>query len=237
MTSLAELCGHTFYLPALGPDSVVLDLGASTAAFSVGVNELSGCFCYCVEAAPKNFKAIEETAQIKKFFAAMCGSNKPVYLYIIEDEFHWGSLVAPAGFKVEERHEVPGKTLECLIHEMKLEKIDLLKVDIEGAEIDMFDATSDATLRKIYQITVEFHDFINPGQREDVRRQIRRFEQLGFDCVVMTHNNHGDVWMVNRQAMGLNVFKFIFFKSVIKYTRGIRRIFSRYFRQVEGSVA
>ena len=234
MASLAELCGHTFYLPALGPGSIVLDLGASTAAFSIGVNKLSGCLCHCVEAAPRNFKAIEETKQIQKYFAAMCGSNEPVLFYIIDDEFHWGSLGVPAGSKVVEHHRVPGKTLEQLIHELELEKIDLLKVDIEGAEIDMFDSASDATLKKISQITVEFHDFMNPGQHEDVRRQIHRFENLGFDCVVMTRRHHGDVWMVNRKALGLSVAKLIFFKGFIKYARGIRRMLRRFFGQAEG---
>ena len=235
MSSLIELCGHTFYLPALGSDSVVLDLGASTAAFSTGVNALSGCLCYCVEAAPRNFKAIEETGQINKYFAAMGNSNKDVIFHIVDDEYHWGSLTPPAEFDVVECEKVPGKTLENLIYELKLERIDLLKVDIEGAEIDMFDAASDTTLRKLLQITVEFHDFINPRERDDVRRQIHRFEKLGFDCVVMTHRHHGDVWMVNRKALGLSVLKFLYFKMIIKYTRGIGRILCRFFNEVKGS--
>ncbi len=234
MRALAELCGHTFYLPALGPESVVLDLGASTAAFSIGVNKLTGCFCYCVEATPKNFKIIKETAQIQKVFAAMCGSNEPVVLNVVEDEFHWGAIEPPNEFNVVENHEVPGKTLGHLIDELKLEKVDLLKVDIEGAEIEMFDAATDITLQKIHQISVEFHDFMNPSQVEDVKRQIRRFKRLGFDCAIMTYRNHGDVLMVNRKALGLGSLKFIYFKNVIKYARGIRRLISRHLGGVGG---
>lgn len=235
MTSLAELCGHTFYLPALGPDSIVLDLGASTAAFAIGVNALSGCQCYCIEAAPKNFKIIEETVKIRKSFAAVCGSNEPVQFHIVDDEFHWGSLKPPKEFDVVDRQEVPGKTLECLMHELKLDNVDLLKVDIEGAEIDMFDAAHDTTLQKIKQITVEFHDFMYPDQIKDVRRQISRFKSLGFDCVVMTHRHHGDVWIVNRKALGLTVSKLLYFKFVKKYARGIGRILSRSIERSKGS--
>ena len=234
MTSLAELCGHTFYLPAIGPKSIIIDLGASTAAFSIGVNALTGCMCHCVEAAPKNFQAIKETAHIKKSFAALCATNEPVNFYILKDEFHWGTLRPPDAFEVLESHNVPGKTLERLMYELKLEKIDLLKVDIEGAEIDMFNAADDATLQKIHQLTVEFHDFMCPDQREAVRHQIRRFNRLGFDCVVMTHKTHGDVWMVNRKALGLSVFKIIYFKTILKYTRGIQRILYRTIGQTKG---
>ena len=33
-------------------------------------------------------------------------------------------------------------------------------------------------------MTIEFHDFLNPAQTVDVKRQLDRFEDLGFDCVV-----------------------------------------------------
>ena len=54
-------------------DSIVIDLGASTAAFSHGVQALSGCRCHCVEAAKRNFQAIKETDHVRKHFAAMGG--------------------------------------------------------------------------------------------------------------------------------------------------------------------
>ena len=234
LRALYELCGHTFYLPALGPDSIVIDLGASTAAFSIGVNKLTGCFCYCVEATPKNFKFIRETAHIKKVFAAMCGSNDPVILNIVEDEFHWGAIEPPHEFNIVENHEVPGKTLGHLIDELKLEKVDLLKVDIEGAEIAMFDAAADSTLKRVQQISVEFHDFMDPRQLDDVKRQIHRFKRLGFDCAIMTYRGHGDVWIVNRRAVGIGSLTFIYFKTVIKYARGIRRLISRHLRRLGG---
>ena len=95
-------------------DSIVIDLGASTAAFSHGVQALSGCRCHCVEAAKRNFQAIKETDHVRKHFAAMGGVDASVTLNIVDDEFHWGSLEAPPGFDVTERQEVPGRTLAGL---------------------------------------------------------------------------------------------------------------------------
>ena len=139
LTSLAEICGHTFYLPALGTGSIVVDLGASTAAFSHSVQTLSGCRCYCVEAARRNFQAIKETENVRKHFAAMGGADGPVTLNIVNDEFHWGSLGAPVGFDVTEHQGVLGRTLASLFAELEVDVVDLLKVDIEGAENALFD--------------------------------------------------------------------------------------------------
>ena len=234
LTSLAEICGHTFYLPALGADSIVVDLGASTAAFSHSIQALSGCRCYCVEAARQNFQAIEETANVHKHFAAMGGADGPVTLNIVDDESHWGSLGASVGFDVTEHQRVLGRTLASLFAELELDAVDLLKVDIEGAEIALFDAADDATLRRCRQMTIEFHDFLDPGQTADVKRQLDRFEDLGFDCVVMTRQHHGDVLVVNRAALGLSSAELFYLRTAVKYGRGLRRILGRTFEHTFG---
>lgn len=52
--------------------------------------------------------------------------------------------------------------------------IDICKIDIEGAEYDLLDSTSDDLLRQIRYLLIEFHD--------DARTPavIRRFAELGF---------------------------------------------------------
>ncbi|MEK9725700.1 MAG: FkbM family methyltransferase [Rhodospirillaceae bacterium] len=228
MPSLVEICGHTFYLPALNAGSTVIDLGASTAAFSAGVTALAGCTCRCAEAAPRNFAAIAETPHLTKHFCALGGIDGLVTLHIPDDEFHWGSVDAPAGFVVTETVEVPGRTLDTLLAEIGVDRVDLLKVDIEGAEIAMFDAASDATLQSCAQITVEFHDFMDPGQAADVARVVRRLEGLGFDTVVFTRRHHGDVLFLDRRKLGLGGLDVLWFRTLVKYGRGLKRMIGRF---------
>ena len=49
-------------------------------------------------------------------------------------------------------------------------------------------------------------------------------ERLGFDYVVMTRRYHGDVWIVNRSALGLSSLAIFYYKTAFKYGRGIGRI-------------
>jgi hypothetical protein len=60
--------------------------------------------------------------------------------------------------------------------------IDLLKLDIEGAEFPVLEATEDAALQKIDSIVAELH----VEQREAERRLlIERLESLGFEVSIL----------------------------------------------------
>ena len=81
----------------------------------------------------------------------------------------------------------------------ELEKVDVLKLDIEGAELDVLESIPDSLLRKIDQITVEFHDFI-PGYAtlNRIEQTRGRLEASGFLCCVVSLRTFGDVLFVDR---------------------------------------
>jgi hypothetical protein len=45
-----------------------------------------------------------------------------------------------------------------------------LKVDVEGAEIEILEGVDAETLAKLRRVVVEFHDLFRPGCRERVTR-------------------------------------------------------------------
>jgi len=57
---------------------------------------------------------------------------------------------------------VQAKTVDELIKEFRLEKIDILKIDIEGAEKEVFEDTS-AWIEKIDTLIIELHDHMKAG--------------------------------------------------------------------------
>jgi len=74
---------------------------------------------------------------------------------------------------------VRGITFAELVAENGIERVDLLKVDIEGAEKWLFNESADEWLPKVKTILVEFHEFIEAGS------SIRPFQKLlatGFVC-------------------------------------------------------
>ena len=66
-------------------------------------------------------------------------------------------------------------TLETLINNLNWDKIDLLKIDIEGSEWDVINTTPDDTFQSIDKILLEYH--WPKGRLQSV---ISRFQSLGF---------------------------------------------------------
>jgi hypothetical protein len=61
--------------------------------------------------------------------------------------------------------------LKDLLDHLQLPRIDLLKADIEGAEISMLTACPDEVLGRIAQIGIEFHDFCGITPAAEVYRR------------------------------------------------------------------
>lgn len=227
MTALAEIQGHTFYLPALGPGAVAFDFGASGGEFALALIGLSGCKCHCADASPSAFEVLSGVAGIDAHHLALGGADGPVEMLIggHEGDHFWvrggADDVAAAPIRVE------GITLATFMARCGVEYVDLIKLDIEGAEFDLFDATDDATLRRVGQWSVEFHDFLDPSLAPKVAAVIRRLEGLGFATIVMTRHGHGDVLFLNRERLGLDAWQLFYMRTALKYGRGIGRMLAR----------
>lgn len=63
----------------------------------------------------------------------------------------------------ESAGDVEGVTIGELMSEYSMEKIDLLKIDIEGAEKELFASGYEDWLVKTQCIAIELHDFLEPG--------------------------------------------------------------------------
>lgn len=158
----------------------------------------------------------------------MAGRDEPVELFVsknLEGSIITGSF-ASAGS--EGAVTVDGVTLGTLMACAGIETIDLLKIDIEGAEVDLFEAASDGLLSNITQITVEFHDFvqgvISTRQVEEIKE---RLQGLGFYAIKFSRSLNTDVLFINRKLSHLSRAEYWYIKYIVKYTRGIARIFQK----------
>jgi FkbM family methyltransferase len=228
-SGLIAVRDHHFYANLINSESVVIDLGSHLGQFSSEVSSIFGCHCYAVEALPSLYKQIVETPLLKKFNYAISLEDKPVQL-CITDNPEGNHIDRGSGVNVLEKIRVEGITLESFIKAQKLETIDLLKVDIEGAEIDLFNSLSDETLRKIKQITVEFHDF-KFSMLEEVESIKSRLKSLNFACVVYSRVHHGDVLFINREKCKIPLLSFVYIQYISRYTTGFSRLLKRILRK------
>ena len=82
------------------------------------------------------------------------------------------------------RDRITTYNVEALSLDQLLEsvgQVDLLKLDIEGAEYAVLDATRDDLIERIPQIVVEFHHgILKRSSGADTVRRIARFRELGY---------------------------------------------------------
>ena len=188
-SGLSNLQTHSIYSKILDSDSLVIDLGANLGQFSEAITREFKCSCYAIEAAPSLYSKLPENGLVKNFNYAISDRNEPLKIYTSYNlECNSISQEAASIYGIQGEISVDGITLETFLKDQRIELVDLLKIDIEGAEEAVFNSTSDATLCNVKQITIEFHDFV-PGSisTEEVNKITNRLKRLGFICIPFSY--------------------------------------------------
>jgi FkbM family methyltransferase len=217
-----EICVHTFVANLIDSNSVVVDLGANIGSFTKRVYSTFGCFIYAVEPVPQFFLKIQADEKVKKFNYCIAGKTEPVLLNIPLDEC--ASLYQQDDDKLNRSVITQGITFGHFLSGQNIRSVDLLKVDIEGAELDLFASLQVENLHMIKQVTIEFHDFLWPEMHEQVESLKRKLISGGFYCIPFSLNN-GDVLFIRQELISHSAY--LYLKCFLKYVRGLRRMIKR----------
>lgn len=169
---------HSYYPDLISEKPVLFDLGACYGAFSKHFLEFfPAAKITLVEANPTNFKKIDiQDEHCIILNKALSLKSENIVFYEDENSSQNGSVLFNYFDGI--KHEIETTNLEKLFKEY--DHIDLVKMDIEGAEWELLLNTSAETLQKMNQLTVEFHDFIEKDKRSLTRQCVKRLKSLGF---------------------------------------------------------
>jgi FkbM family methyltransferase len=205
---------------------LVIDLGANTGAFAHALIARVGCRVYAAEPVGRLRARIKPSPRLFVLGVAVGGMAGSVLLDASEGHCpHVISSTWARPSKVERAEMVP---LDTFFSRAGVSQVDLLKVDIEGSELDMFDSVADSTLLKIPQITVEFHDFIDKSSRVRARVENtkRRLGKMGFAVVPFSRNNT-DVLFINRVSTELRSLDIARIRYISRNLCGAQRLMNR----------
>jgi|SRR4030095_1829752 len=139
---------------------VIVDIGANIGAFSIYCTYNKNNVCYAFEPEENNFVKLQENVlsnkldnKIKAFKLGVSNNCEDKKLYKFESIAH--SFLRSGG-DFDLVHCIDLKTI---IEENKLDKIDYLKIDCEGAEFEILYSTGQDILKKIKVICVEYHNY------------------------------------------------------------------------------
>jgi len=219
------LCHHHLFLDLVGPDSVALDLGAYEGEFARELSDRTGAKVVAVEANPMMCEKMSVSDRVAKVNLAV-GDHEGTQSLFVGGNPLGSSVYSAHPYSGADAIDIPATTLERLISDHCGGRLDLLKVNIEGAEIPMLAAASDALLQGIGQITIQFHDFIPElDQVEDVRQAKQRLRDLGFGEILFKTPNK-DVLFVNLPAKVMSPGRFKAEKTFVRlrqYARAVQK--------------
>ena len=132
--------------------------------------------------------------------------------------------------------EVEAITLADTVALMPAERIELIKMDIEGEEVAVLRDAPPEILQKVAQLTVEFHDFLDRASTPAIIAVIKRMKSLGFLAIRFSWHSYGDLLFINQRHERLSLGQRVALTVIHKYGRGFGRIARRVWPDVNGLV-
>ena len=190
--------GEKFHRPhvALTGNVVILDLGAN-----VGYTAVDYAVCYpearifavemdadSADLARRNLKVFGERCTV--LHAAVWSHDGEVSY---SGEEAWGFRVNSSQDKTNNERRAPAVTIPTLLEQLSVEKVDFMKMDIEGAEAEILTPTA-SWLKRVAALKIEIH----PPMTFDTCKAVLQANGFGVtrdtqhsSCLVATRMNVG----------------------------------------------
>jgi len=181
---------NEYHTPQPGsPQPVIIDAGANIGLATLYFKwRFPFSTVYAFEADPNTFTALEKNITNNKlqnvfaFNCALSDEDKDVSLYVEKGEAGSGRTSILEGRNVHGNVlSVPGKRLSSFLKEKKITSIDLLKMDVEGAEgLVVADLLEHKVLPKIKRLIIEYHHRTG-AEKSNLAESLKIFEKNGFE--------------------------------------------------------
>ena len=170
---------------------VCLDIGANDGLFtewllSQGSEKIYAIECdpRCIKFLNKKFNSNKNVTVINK--ALWKENQNEMKLYYVDDTSVFSSLKEEGNCKGKNYYGVCSWDFTTLISKHNINKIDLFKIDIEGAEYEVFESMTNEQVNQINSFLIEIHLNTN-GQ---VYKITDRLKMLGYEIQFREHKNN-----------------------------------------------
>jgi len=182
--------------------STIVEIGANVGTFTVyAACQSDGLQIYCYEPVAENFKLLLENiransleSRVRPYNYAVAAQAGERIIYLETSPEHSFSQVT---------RNSAGVTVRCvslhdILRDNDLQKVDVLKINAEGAEYEILYSTSDSCFEKINEIRMEYHEDQVPGH--DGASLQAFLKERGYVTRYLYHHtpHEGFLWMAKR---------------------------------------
>ena len=197
-------CGWSIIPELLGKDSVIYCVGCGdNISFDLDLMNHLGCRIHAFDPTPKSLEFLRSLDLPEEYdifdyglshFDGLARFNPPV------NPEHVSHTICERPVTSDRSFTVPMKRLETIMRELGHDRIDLLKIDIEGAEYGVIEDLVKSNV-SVGQICVEFHHFLDGNKLENTVQSIIRLIQGGY--LLHSVHKHTDYCFIWRQLVAI----------------------------------
>lgn len=172
------------------PEMTVIDIGAHLGLMSVIISKLIGSKgkIYSFEPTPKTFAIFKDIIQknggnniIFPFNRAVSNFDGKMDFFVDENEGSNANSLVGRKDKSRVSQEMEVVTLDSFVKEMKLDKLDLIKIDAEGSELDVLNGglTTFKTFKP--KIVLAIHPSLIRNNNQNIGEIFDLISNLNYD--------------------------------------------------------
>lgn len=191
---------------SLGAGAVVVDVGlGEDVAFAESIIRTYGCAVEGFDPTPRAIRYVRDRAvpglRLHEF--GLGATSGRAEFYLPNNAEHVSGSVTPERHLGRDRIEVELRSVGDVFDTLGADRIDLLKLDIEGTEYDVI-AGEDFARRapSIGQLCVEFHHRWDGRGKRSTDDAVARLGALGFVCVWSSPTTNEEFTFVRVDAVG-----------------------------------
>ena len=172
---------HHFHRADLGPDSVVVDVGAFRGLVAQEFVDLYGCTVHAFEPNPQFYEELEERFHDNpKVFTYDVGLGGADAVLAMEQRGLGSTVYGSNDDDSVPTVEVRIRDVATVLDELGYDQIDYIKINIEGAEYDLLDRLIETGwIARTRYFLIQFHEWYgHPHRRRwKIRRHLRTSHQ------------------------------------------------------------
>lgn len=181
---------HQIDFNHIDENSIIVDAGACHGIFIDFIRSKLNCKIYAIEPCKSNFKFLQDKSYVNVDLLNVALVGKTNTPYVDFKEYlglpEWGSIYDKklahkhGKFKGLLQYKVKTAQMKDVFESFGVSHIDYLKLDIEGAEFDVFHSMDMAMSSKIHQFSAEIHKIDKDDS--DIKKLIKHVKRLGYKC-------------------------------------------------------
>jgi FkbM family methyltransferase len=216
MKRIIEIGEHSVWMPGLVGGGCVVDAGANHGSFSLESARRFPVQTIAIEANP-DLAQILRAAGLRVNEVALGSANGTTTFHLGEND-ESSSIRKPtmkgSHLKIKAAVVVQVKTLLMIIKEDRLTGIACVKLDIEGAEVEILPTIAPMAKELSPQWTVEFHDEPEFAlcSKAEVDASISAMRASGFSVLVRNWPTRTNVLFLDRKQLEINNFTWFWIK-------------------------